>query len=142
MRNVYLVAALMLGVQICGAGAQQLNDPHISIQELSDGLHQNIKMLAAASGLGTAQNVDSRAPTTSPPTCVSGRSDLFDTRRSDLLSRTINKEVFEDEPPLPAVQRPAAMIALNRPIPRLVIGLSTHQLVLRTTVWTVEQLRM
>ena len=31
MRNVYLVAALMLGVQICGTGAQQLNDPHISI---------------------------------------------------------------------------------------------------------------
>jgi hypothetical protein len=32
MRNIYyLIAALMLGVQICGAGAQQLNDPHISI---------------------------------------------------------------------------------------------------------------
>ena len=31
MRNVNLVAVLMLGVQICGAGAQQLNAPHISI---------------------------------------------------------------------------------------------------------------
>jgi hypothetical protein len=31
MRNVYLLAALMLSVQICGAGAEQLNAPHIFI---------------------------------------------------------------------------------------------------------------
>jgi hypothetical protein len=31
MRNVYLFAALMLGVQICGAGAEQLKAPHIFI---------------------------------------------------------------------------------------------------------------
>jgi hypothetical protein len=31
VRNVHLFAALMLGVQICGASAQQLNGPHMSI---------------------------------------------------------------------------------------------------------------
>jgi hypothetical protein len=40
------------------------------------------------------------------------RSDPFDTRWLELPPRPINQKVFQDKPPLPAVQRPAAVIAL------------------------------
>ena len=39
------------------------------------------------------------------------RSDLFDTRWLELPPRPIDQKVFQDEPPLPAVQRPASVMA-------------------------------
>jgi hypothetical protein len=75
-----------------------------------------------------------RAFPTQPP----ARSTLFAARRSDLPSRIINKEVFENELPFAAVKRPATARALNLTVGRRRISFDTNQLVLRTTVWTFE----
>jgi hypothetical protein len=63
---------------------------------------------------------------------------LFAARRSDLPSRMINKEVFENELPFAVLKRPAAVRALNLTVGCRRISFDTNQLVLRTTVWTFE----
>jgi hypothetical protein len=55
--------------------------------------------------------------------------------------RSIRK-YFKDKPPLPAVQRPAAVIAFYPAMRWLRLRLDANQLVLRIAVWTAEQLRM
>ena len=60
------------------------------------------QMGTGSSRLPLRRRIDISKPT-EPPAGAAGAQPLFDTRRSDLLSRMINKEVFEDEPPLPAV---------------------------------------
>ena len=66
------------------------------------------------------------------------RSDLFDTRWLELLPRAIGQKVFQDKPPLPALQRAAAVTAFYPAMRRVRLRLDTNQLVLRTTVWTFE----
>ena len=67
-----------------------------------------------------------------------GPEDLFAARRSDLPSRMINKEVFENELPFAAIKRSATPRALNLTVGRRRISFHTNQLILRTTVWTFE----
>jgi hypothetical protein len=63
---------------------------------------------------------------------------LFDTRWLELPPRLIGQKVFQDKPPLPAVQRPAAVTAFHPAVRRIRLPLDANQLVLRTTVWTFE----
>jgi hypothetical protein len=65
-------------------------------------------------------------------------ADLFDTRWLELPTRPVDQKVFQDKPPLPAVQRPATVRALNLTVGRRRISFDTNQLVLRIAVWTFE----
>jgi hypothetical protein len=56
----------------------------------------------------------------------------------DLPSRTINKEVFENELAFAVLKRPTTVRALNLTVGRRRISFDTNQLVLRTTIWTFE----
>jgi hypothetical protein len=72
------------------------------------------------------------------------RSDLFDTRWLELPPRPIDQKVFQDEPPLPAVQRPAAVIAFYPAMRwlRLRLRFDANQSVLRIATWTAKILHM
>jgi hypothetical protein len=65
-------------------------------------------------------------------------SDLFAACWLELPPRSINQKVFQDKPPLPAVQRPAAVTAFYPAMRRVRLRLDANQLVLRTAVWTFE----
>ena len=79
-------------------------------------------MPAAARELGTAQNVDSRAPTTSPPTCVSGRSVLAPSRmnRRSKADRSLKRPVVgrSSHQPVPAIEMVATRVSATNAIPQ------------------------
>jgi len=69
---------------------------------------------------------------------VTRSAPLFDTRWLELPPRPIDQKIFQDKPPLPAVQRPAAVTAFYPAMRRIRLRLDANELVLRTTVWTFE----
>ena len=79
-------------------------------------------MPAVARELGTAQNVDSRAPTTSPPTCVSGRSVLTPSRmkRRSKADRSLKCPLAgrRSHQPTPATEMVATRVSATNGIPQ------------------------
>src|SRR5216683_972711 len=88
-------------------------------------------MLAAASGPGTAQNVNSRAPMMSPPTCVSGSTALTasrtNLRRTAARGRKRPLAGNNNHQPTPATETVAARVSTTNgtPQPTLATALPT-----------------
>jgi hypothetical protein len=68
--------------------------------------------------------------------------DLFNRRWLEVPPRPIDQKVFQDKPPLPAVQRPPAVIAFYPAMRRLRLCLDANQPVPRIAIWTAKILRM
>jgi hypothetical protein len=71
------------------------------------------------------RRIDISKPT-EPPAGAAGAQLLFDTRPSDLLSRTIHKKVFQNERPFPAIQWSATAITLDLAVGRRVPQRNVH----------------
>jgi hypothetical protein len=73
-----------------------------------------MKVIARAAGSVRTSILQARkiaAPHTEGDATPPPRSDLFYTRRLEFPPRPIDQKVFQDKPPLSAVQRPAAVMA-------------------------------
>jgi len=70
------------------------------------------------------------------------RSDLFTARWLELPPRPIDQKVFQHKPPLPAIQRRAAVMAFYPAMRRLRLRFDANQQVLRIAISTAKMLRM
>ena len=86
-------------------------------------------MLAAESGPGTAQNVRSRAPTMSPPTCVSGSRELtasrMNLRRTATRRRTRSAAGSNHHHPAPATATVATRVSTTSANPQPTLAMAS-----------------